>query len=117
MSLLVVDNSRVAQLHLCSLLQEAGYDAGMILVAQSATKAFDILGVEAPERAGAGVDLVLLDVMMPEMSGVEACRQIKAREHLRDIPIIMVTGHSDKEHLAPPSPPGRWTISSSPPTR
>ena len=69
----------------------------MILVAQSATKAFDILGVEAPERAGAGVDLVLLDVMMPEMSVSRPARQIKAREHLRDIPIIMVTGHSDKE--------------------
>jgi phosphoserine phosphatase RsbU/P len=98
--LLVVDDSRVAQLHLCSLLERAGYGADMVLVAQSAAEAFSILGTEAPERAGTGVDLILLDVIMPEMNGVEACRRIRSTEHLRDIPIIMVTGQSEKEQLA-----------------
>jgi serine phosphatase RsbU (regulator of sigma subunit) len=99
MTLLVVDDSRVAQIHLCSLLEEAGYAPEAVLVAQSAAEAFDILNVAAPERPGAAVDLVLLDVMMPGMSGVEACRRIKATEHLRDIPIIMVTGQAEQVHL------------------
>ena len=40
-------------------------------------------------------DLILMDVMMPEMDGVEACRRIKSNESLRDISIIMVTSVDD----------------------
>lgn len=36
-------------------------------------------------------DLVLLDIMMPKMSGFEVCRQVKGDEELKKIPIIMVT--------------------------
>lgn len=36
---------------------------------------------------------------MPEQDGVEACREIKRRDHLRDIPIIMVTAKSDLSNL------------------
>src|SRR4029079_8888103 len=39
--------------------------------------------------------LILLNVMMPEMDGFETCRQIKASEHLRQIPIIFLTGKTD----------------------
>jgi response regulator RpfG family c-di-GMP phosphodiesterase len=40
-----------------------------------------------------------MDVLMPEQDGVEACREIKGRDHLRDIPIIMVTAKSDLSNL------------------
>jgi sigma-B regulation protein RsbU (phosphoserine phosphatase) len=99
MSLLVVDDSRVAQLHLCAQLAAAGYGAGEVVVAGSAAAAFEVLGLGAPARAGGGVDLVLLDVVMPGLSGVEACRRLKAAAHLRDIPIIMVTGQAEQAHL------------------
>ena len=36
-------------------------------------------------------DLILLDIMMPKMSGFEVCRKLKADETTRDIPIVMVT--------------------------
>src|SRR4029079_13588860 len=39
--------------------------------------------------------LILLNVMMPEMDGFETCRQIKASEHLRQIPIIFLTAKTD----------------------
>ena len=49
-------------------------------------------GVEALERVRAErFNLILLDVMMPRMSGFEVCRKLKSDPETRDIPIIMVT--------------------------
>lgn len=42
-------------------------------------------------------DLVLLDIMMPEMDGYEVCRQIKLNANSRDIPIIFLTAKAEKE--------------------
>lgn len=49
-------------------------------------------GLEALDIAQQDViDLVLLDIMMPRMSGFEVCRKLKADPKTRDVPIIMVT--------------------------
>jgi signal transduction histidine kinase len=45
-------------------------------------------------------DVILLDVMMPDMDGIEVCRQIRANPQWQHIPIIMVTALSSKEDLA-----------------
>ncbi len=42
-------------------------------------------------------DLILLDVMMPEMDGFETCRLIKENEALRDIPVIFISARDDEE--------------------
>ena len=44
-------------------------------------------------------DLVLLDLVMPGMDGLEVCRQLKASETTRDIPIIVVTGKAEEEEI------------------
>ncbi len=40
-------------------------------------------------------DLILLDIMMPKMSGFEVCKQLKSNPETRDIPIVMVTALSE----------------------
>jgi two-component system alkaline phosphatase synthesis response regulator PhoP len=49
-------------------------------------------GVEALEKVqSTPFDLILLDIMMPRMSGFEVCRKLKSDPETRDIPILMVT--------------------------
>jgi DNA-binding response OmpR family regulator len=43
-------------------------------------------------------DLILLDIMMPEMDGFETCRRLKEMESTRDIPVIFMTALADTEH-------------------
>ena len=84
---LVVDdapaNIQVAQ----SILK----DEYKIRVATSGAKALELVKVEPVP------DLVLLDVMMPEMDGYEVCSRLKAEEATRDIPVIFLTGKTDAE--------------------
>jgi putative two-component system response regulator len=54
-------------------------------------------GIEALAKLDAGVDLVLLDVMMPGMNGFEVAQRIRATPATSDIPILMVTALSGKE--------------------
>lgn len=44
-------------------------------------------------------DVILMDIIMPNMDGVEACKQLKKNTELTDIPVIFMTGLSEKEHL------------------
>lgn len=49
-------------------------------------------GIEALDKIPADIpDLVLLDIMMPRMSGFEVCRKLKSDPQTRDVPVIMVT--------------------------
>src|SRR5713226_2925383 len=70
-----------------------------VLTAESLHDAFRHLAIVDHESGNAAIDLILMDIMMPDMDGISACRRIKAVERLRDIPIIMVTGRTDSEGL------------------
>lgn len=59
-----------------------------VLMATSGAKALAVCKDDPP-------DLVLLDVVMPEMGGHEVCMRLKADEATRDIPVIFVTSHTD----------------------
>ncbi len=45
-------------------------------------------------------DLLLLDIMLPEIDGLEVCRKIKANEATRHIPVVMLTAKRTNEDLA-----------------
>ena len=97
MSILIVDDSvDIRNLHL-KLLKDEGYTN--VISASSAREAFRLLGMEDPHPLDPHVDLILMDITMPEMDGVEACFWIKAAPRLRDIPIIMVTSHIEVRYL------------------
>jgi diguanylate cyclase (GGDEF)-like protein len=87
--ILIVDDSLDSQLLIKSILKYAGYTE--LLIANSAIEAFKQLGMDNPASVSTDIDLILMDIVMPEMDGIEACRLIKSFEYLRDVPIIMVT--------------------------
>lgn len=68
-------------------LEEKGYE---VLLARD--------GVEAIEKTRAHEpDLVILDVMMPKMDGIEVCERLRKDAHLRTIPIMMLTARTEEE--------------------
>ena len=88
--ILIVDDKAANLDLLREMLTPLGHQ---IFFATSGAKALEIATSAQP-------DLVLLDVMMPEMDGFEACRRFKQDETLAAIPIIFVTARTDVEDLA-----------------
>ncbi|EIJ43225.1 bacteriophytochrome (light-regulated signal transduction histidine kinase) [Beggiatoa alba B18LD] len=80
-TLLIVDDVPANVAMLFDFLTDAGFK---VLVAQEGLRAIQKAEYAKP-------DLILLDVMMPDMNGFEVCRIIKMQESTRDIPIIFMT--------------------------
>lgn len=88
--ILIVDDKTANLDLLREMLAPLGYQ---IYFATGGAKALDIAATVQP-------DLVLLDVMMPDMDGFETCRRLKEDEALQEIPVIFVTARTDMEDLA-----------------
>jgi two-component system, NtrC family, sensor kinase len=83
--ILAVDDSQTYLEELANQLRQEGYD---IVLANSGEEAIELAKVQA-------VDCILLDILMPGMSGHDTCRRIKTTSGLRDIPLLMLTGVDD----------------------
>jgi two-component system cell cycle response regulator len=87
LTILVADDEPVNRALIQRRLEREGY---RVLTAQN--------GSEAVEKTKDALpDLVILDVMMPEMDGMDACRLIKEDEKTRDIPIIFLSARDETE--------------------
>jgi DNA-binding response OmpR family regulator len=74
--------------------------AANILQTRSYNITFAKSGASALEKVESiDFDLILLDVMMPEMDGFEVCEKLKANEKTKDIPVIFVTARSETENV------------------
>jgi two-component system chemotaxis response regulator CheY len=81
---LIVDDSAAIRKILQRMLTQAGFTLGKILEAGD--------GVEALERlAGQCVHLILSDINMPNMDGIQLLTQLKSRDETKEIPVVMVT--------------------------
>ena len=87
--ILAVDDSLTFLEELSDQLRQEGYDA---VSARSGEEALELLAVQK-------VDAILLDVLMPGLSGQETCRRIKASPVWRDIPLLMLTALEEREAL------------------
>lgn len=84
-TVLIVDDSPVNLRIMVSILEDCGIKA---LIAQNGVRALQQLERVKP-------DLILLDVLMPEMDGFELCKRLKENAFTRDIPVIFVTALSE----------------------
>ena len=99
MRILIVDDSEDSRDITEAALLSAGYSD--ICAAHSAWEAFKLMDIGCPShKGGAQVDIVLLDIVMPEVDGIEACARIRNDARYADIPIIMVTSVDDIDSLA-----------------
>jgi len=86
---LLIDDSTLFHMKLKKHLNDIGITD--ISFAHSAEEAYGILENNAKEEADLPFDLILLDVIMDNIDGIEACKHIKADKRFSDIPIIMIT--------------------------
>ncbi len=86
--ILIVDDSPRDIEKLYALLK----DRYQVIFAQNATKALNLAKNERP-------DLILSDIMMPDISGLEFCAQLKSQEITRHIPLIFLTGKSQIDDM------------------
>jgi twitching motility two-component system response regulator PilH len=79
--ILTVDDSTVDRNNLQKILTDAGYN---VILARSGQEAIDKAIAEQP-------DLVFMDIIMPQMDGFQACREITHHKATKNIPIVFVT--------------------------
>lgn len=74
-------------------LEQAGFDVDPILLGEEA-----IRKVRAIERGEAKKpDLVLLDLILPDINGIEVLKEIRKQEKTKDIPVLILSNYTDKQ--------------------
>lgn len=89
---LIVDDSSVMRKIIERSLRQAGLDALVVYEAGNGSEGLDVL-------KGKAVDLILSDINMPLMDGLEFVRQVHAQDLAAGVPIVMITTESSEEHV------------------
>lgn len=92
MRVLIVDDSSVMRKIVERALRQAGLQMGKVFEAGSGREGLLILEQEP-------VDLIVSDINMPSMDGLEFLRQIRSRSLARSAPVVMITTESGEEHV------------------
>jgi two-component system chemotaxis response regulator CheY len=90
--ILIVDDSSVMRKIVERALRQAGLDSLVVHEASNGTEGLDLLRAKQ-------VDLILSDINMPSMDGLEFLRQIQAQKLAPDVPVVMITTESSEEHV------------------
>ncbi|WP_338470866.1 fused response regulator/phosphatase [Niallia sp. XMNu-256] len=98
MKIAIVDDNSTNLMIVEKIMQQAGYHR--LELFSSAKELYQYLQLDAPSSVEVPVDLILMDLMMPEIDGIEACRTILSRERFEDLPIIFVTAMGDSYKMA-----------------
>lgn len=83
-TVLVVDDSLSTRMQMDHILRTSGY---LVQLAENGRQCLESLKKERP-------DIILLDVVMPDLDGIEVCHIIKTDDRLKDIPVLMLTSAS-----------------------
>lgn len=89
---LIVDDSSVMRKIVERALRQAGLDSLVVHEAGSGTEGLEVL-------RGQAVDLILSDINMPMMDGLEFLRQIRTQNLAPGVPVVMITTESSEEHV------------------
>jgi two-component system chemotaxis response regulator CheY len=92
MRVLIVDDSSVMRKIVERSLRQAGLDPMVVFEAGSGVEGLEVLGSQT-------VHLILSDINMPSMDGLEFLRQIRSRNLAEGVPVVMITTESSEEHV------------------
>jgi PleD family two-component response regulator len=98
MRILVIDDSEDGRDIAEAMLLAAGYEH--VSTAGSAAEAYRLLGIGGSAAEPIDIDLILLDIVMPGIDGIETCARIRSDRRYGSVPIIMVTALGDTDSLA-----------------
>jgi two-component system chemotaxis response regulator CheY len=90
--ILIVDDSPSMRAFIRRVIQVSGFDCSTCLEASNGQEALDVLSRE-------WVDLILTDVNMPAMDGVQFVRRLESDECLRSIPVLVVSTDSSNARI------------------
>lgn len=91
-SALIVDDSSVMRKIVERALRQAGLSLVKVHEAASGVEALEVLRKEK-------VELILSDINMPNMDGLEFLRQLRAEDLAPEVPVVMITTESSEEHV------------------
>ena len=88
--ILLVDDAEEIRDLLGGFLEEQGYQ---VVLASDGNEALDLVESENPQ-------VIILDLKLPGLNGIEVCKRLKEREETRSIPVIIITGFGDNKLVA-----------------